>query len=77
MTYPENSAYGDKLYGRLMEKWHAMDHCQSSPILVRQLLEEVEQWLVSKYMERNLYHDDDQYLYGYNEAIDDMIKDLK
>jgi hypothetical protein len=60
----------------MLERFQTMDHCQSSPILVHLLLEEVERWMVSKYMDDYFIYDDD-YLRGYNEAVDNLIQNLK
>lgn len=76
MTNLEGSAYDSKLYGRLFERWHSMDHCQSSSVLVYDLVREVEAWLESKLEDPMFYYDDD-WIRGHNDAIDTLLKDLK
>jgi hypothetical protein len=76
MSQNFQSEYGDKLYGRLMERWHTLDHCQSSPVLVYDLVKEVESWIESKLENSMIFYDDD-WNQGYNDAINTLLKDLK
>lgn len=74
MSDPSQSAYGDKLYGRLMERWSSMDHCQSSPVLVNLLLDEVRAWLLEA-GEENPYSE--EWAEPYSDAIKDLLSNLR
>lgn len=74
MSQNFQSEYGDKLYGRLMERWNSMDHCQSSPVLVNLLLDEVKSWLLEA-SEANPFNA--RAGLGYGCAIKDLLLRLR
>lgn len=74
MSHNFQSEYGDKLYGRLMERWNSMDHCQSSPVLVNLLLDEVKSWLLET-VEENPFSG--RASLAYECAIKDLLSKLR